>query len=51
MSDVANETEFSHTADDSSSDFATALAMIAKLPLTDQEKAEAVRRLLAVRWQ
>ncbi len=27
--------------------FAEALAMIARLPLTDAEKAEAVRRLLA----
>ena len=31
------------------SDFAAALAMLATLPLTDDEKADAVRRLLAVR--
>jgi len=31
------------------SDFAAALAMIAALPLSDEEKAEAVRRLLAER--
>jgi len=29
------------------SDFATALTLIAKLPLSDAEKADAVRRLLA----
>jgi hypothetical protein len=32
-----------------SDDFAAALTMIATLPLTDAEKAEAVRRLLAER--
>lgn len=31
-------------------DFAEAIALIAKLPLSDAEKAEAVRRLLAGKW-
>jgi hypothetical protein len=31
-------------------DFAEALALIAKLPLSDAEKAEAVRRLLPGKW-
>lgn len=35
-------------ADGAGEHFAAALAMIARLPLTDAEKAEAVRRLLAV---
>lgn len=34
---------------DQSDSFSAALAMIAALPLTDAEKAEAVRRLLATR--
>ena len=32
---------------ENASDFATALALISRLPLSDIEKAEAVRRLLA----
>jgi hypothetical protein len=37
----------SDTADDAPDTFAEALAMVARLPLTDAERAEAVRRLLA----
>ncbi|MCK4873830.1 MAG: hypothetical protein KAS72_14005 [Phycisphaerales bacterium] len=33
-------------SDAASGDFAEALAMIARLPLSDAEKAEAVRRLI-----
>ena len=38
--------EAQSTAAKGSDDFAAALAMIATLPLSDEEKAEAVRRLL-----
>ena len=42
---AVNPTESTPTAD--SGDFASALSMIASLPLSAAEKAEAVRRLLA----
>ena len=41
-----DETKSDHANDDER-DFSQALAMIAELPLTYDEKAEAVRRLLA----
>ena len=37
--------------DPTGANFADALAMVARLPLSDQEKAEAVRRLLAERGE
>jgi len=43
------ETCKAEAADDTDDDFAAALKMIASLPLSKAEKAEAVRRLLAGR--